>query len=326
MAIESISNNNKQNKISELRAAITRAEERGNEEKVLLLEAQLRAAEKGEKFDMDEFIVKSNSKKERPKHHVLKDMQGLTDELSNTIPEDYWTWDGIQRENLYSYENTFENFLYRLGVKTFQELVDKKAIDLHKEVKVLDLFGGAYFLDDLKNVSKIVGVRLKNIDESVTEFTKQYLKDSTDLIKLKEIIHNPKRFIIEGDLYKTKTWAEIKKNEVQRDGSGFDVMVCRPEGPFGNSRLPNIKHIKDEGTAKEEIFVSLLEKAMNMLSTEKGILFVQGPDLNTDDKILDTFWKNYVLKKQKEGYEFIFEKNNLTNYSKDFLVIRNKTS
>lgn len=322
------SSNDKKNRISELRTAIKRAEKRNDNDEVIILEAELKAIEQDQKFNKDEFLLAMARDRSRSKRHVLRDMH----DLAGFIPRsDKWNWDGMtQMEYIYSYERTFEPILSQLGIKNFQELANKKALELKKNIQVLDLFGGAYFLSDLRHVSRIIGVRLKNIDELLLDNMESDFKENksesvfekTQII-LSNLINNPKRIIIEGDLYKRKTWTKLKKDNAEHGGDGFDVVICRPEGPFRNSNVPNIENVKDEGIAREEIFAALLQRGLDILSKDGGILFTQIPNLRTNNEILNIFWKRYVLEKQKEGYEFFFGAGESTPKAGVFAVKKN---
>ncbi len=210
-----------------------------------------------------------------------------------------WTWEGFA--GVYdperSYEYTFRAILSQIGAESFQELANQRALELDRNIKVLDLFGGAYFLSNLKSISRIVGVRLTNIDDNIRD---QHRGDG-DLL---EIIDSPKRFILEGNLYKKDTW---KKLTTEGEGS-FDLIICRPEGPFQNTGFKNIEDIEDGGLQREKIFISLLERTLNLLSLEGGMLFSQIPTLNTNRDITEKFWSEFILKKKKDGYEFFFGK------------------
>lgn len=313
---------NKQNKLLELRAKIKRAEDNENEQEVLILEAELRALEKGEVFSREDFISeqiikeKNQEKLINRKHNILRNMQQIP---SHRI----WSHDGIAgiEDFRYSYEKTFYHLLDKLKVNDFQELVNKKSDQLHRKVKVLDLFGGAYFIGDLSKVSKITGVRLHDVDDELLQDPKNYQFDEY----LRGIINSSNRNIITGNLYEGKTWKAIKEQNNTSINKGFDLIVCRPEGPFRNARRDthSIKGVSDTGTSREEIFVSLLERTLNLLSNEEGMLFVQTPDLKTNPQIAQKFWEDYIKSKNTEGYKFIFDTNRKTP-DESFVVIRNK--
>jgi hypothetical protein len=327
MKLEGNLNTENQSKLAELREKIRRAEANDNEDQVLLLEAELKALEKGEVFDREEYVASQIAKKKKEeslkfrKHNVLRNMQSLN---SQDEYYDIWEYDGIRGlENpRLSYEHTFEFFLDKFNIESFQGLVDNRSKELNKKLKILDLFGGAYFIDDFKNVSQITGVRLSNPDE---EFLSIVEGDYNSEQYLRSLVENDKRNLIIGNLYSTKTWREIEKDNTSRGGGGFDLVVCRPEGPFVNAinKDISIKGVSDTGFSREEIFVSLLERALNLLSNDGGMLFTQTPDLETKQGVVKKFWEDYVKRKSLEGYEFIFDTdNNMPN--KSFVVIKNK--
>ncbi len=316
--------NSARNKISELKTDIYYAKKAKDYQRVTFLEAELEAVEQGKKFDREQFLLERVQSGSRAKHHALRDMQNVPNSV-----KDNWLWDGVyfkQYEHL-SYESTFRPILSQIGVQNFQELIDKRAIETRQNLHVLDLFGGAYFLSDLTHVTKLVGVRLKNIDEAVLtncreKYEETQLTRELDILnELTELTNNPKRTVIEGNLYKGKTWNKLKKENMENSGKGFDIIICRPEAPFRDSTVLNWEKISDDGIAKEEIFVGLLERTLELLSTNDGLLFTQIPSLNTSDEIWNIFWKRYIDKKQKEGYEFLFGSGRLTP-SKDIFAVK----
>lgn len=250
---------------------------------------------------------KPEEDKKEPKHHTLKKMQELG--VSNN---DAWYWDGLS--NVVRYEDTFHDLLGKLDYTSFEDLVEQREYERKRELNVLDLFGGAYFLRDLSSVNSITGARLANVDEEMLEdpgLGNIVLGKPGDYQILKRIIQSPKREIVEGDLYKTETWKKLQEAADQKTENGFDLIVCRPEGPFAVRSRPvnsrSIADVEDESQNREEIYVMLLEKAMNMLSPDHGLLFSQIPGLNTPSDIKKEFWNSYIKKKEAEGYVFHFD-------------------
>jgi len=250
-------------------------------------------------------------------------------------------YDGLEvhkRESKRSYEYTFQSILSQIGVEDFQELAELRASQLKREIQVLDLFGGAYFLSDLQHVSKIVGVRLGNIDRelvvkeklkaeipqilrSLFGVTEKETQDRSEI--LDDLVNNKKRLIIEGSLYQGKIWNKLF---AENKNIGFDIIVCRPEGPFGHTDEKNIKDVPDNGLSREKIFVVLLERTLRLMSEDGGLLFTQIPELKTPTKDWDEFWENYIPKKQNEGYEFLFGQGRKTPTRDAFAVRRNQSN
>ena len=296
-------------KIALLRAEISRAEKREDNEEVMILEAELRAAEKGEIFDREKFIEESKRKNKKTKHKVLREMQGLSSVVKNPT-KDRWFWDATESRDtgVFPYENSFASILNQLNITSFQELVSDRSRELKRKIQVLDLFGGAYFLADLRNISKIIGVRLKNIDELL-------INESMHGAGLDKLIDDPRRIVLEGDLYKSDIWRMLKNEK----DHGFDLIICRPGGPFGETyNSTSINDVKDTNMVKEEIFIVLMDRALKLLSPDGGMLFSQIPKLDTEQSISDKFWEKYVEDKTKEGYEFIF--GTFGNTKKTFAV------
>src|SRR3989344_6008503 len=314
-------NTEKDRKIKELRQAIARAEEQEDEEAVLILEAELRAVEQGQTFDKRSFLASRSTAKVKTKRGVLRDMK----EGSPSVENDQWFIDGILHEGIIStYEKTFRNFLDQLGVKTFSELARRKSIELGRGIRVVDLFGGAYFLTDLDNVFKIVGVRLKNTDQA---FLNNYLgaqrkvEPGTDerkiidgmLKKLRILTGNKKRKIIEGDLLSGRTWRTIKSEFSDERNPGADLVICRPAALFwipskGRNAMVQ-REEQEKGTVREEVFITLFERALKLLSQENGLLFTEIPELRTNSETEAKFWEKYVTQKREEGYKFSFSED-----------------
>ncbi len=128
--------------------------------------------------------------------------------------------------------------------------------------------------------------------------------------ELEDLVSNPKREIIEGNLYTSKSWNRIKE-KIQNETDGFDLIACRPQGPFGHFASKQTETIQDvietDSNSKEELFVMLLERTLKLLSPDGGILLTQVPVMGTKPKIAAAFWKEYLERKHAEGYEFIFE-------------------
>lgn len=205
------------------------------------------------------------------------------------------------------------------GYSSMLELVQGRAEVLGREVSALDLFGGAYFLHDLDHVSHLLGVRLKNKDEEYGEERERgagYVKWLTD---------NPKRDILEGNLYEGSTWKRIQSYEKEKDIVGFDLIVCRPQGPFGHMATNEYKSTQDVERTPENssgaVYKALLDRTLDLMSVDDGLFFLQIPVVNIDLPTVREFWKEYESAKKKEGYDFYFD-NARPELSKQVLIRR----
>ena len=283
-----------------LRARIQKAERASNEQEVLMLEAELHAAEEGKEFDRDAYMA---NRFRKTKHQALREMQNL-----KGANEDMWAWDGVYKFDTRNYNETFEKLLDKLNVESIGELVHNRAAALKRPLNVLDLFGGAYFLHDLTDVNKIIGVRLRNVDQELQKDLEE--QHALAQVELNALANDPRREILEGNLYNASTWNKLAE-KLDTDGKGFDLITCRPQGPFGHTvgqGTETILNVEEtHSSSREEIFAILLEKALNLLSPDGGILLTQTPDLGTDFKTLNEFWASYTAKKKTEGYDFFFE-------------------
>jgi len=303
------SEQSKEDKIRGLRVAIKQAEKYENENLVIRLEAELRAVEKGEEFNVNTFNKQDEQRKKlKPKHRILREMQ----EIEKVNDKDYWNWDGI--DNIKSYEHTFRSILEKLNYSDFQDLVEQREYLSKRQLHVLDLFGGAYFLKDLSSVKTITGVRLRNIDDTLLNDLDTIPHEPKYTQRLKSIVQESKRNIIEGNLYKNETWKKIIEDSKQKQRPAFDLIICRPEGPFAASGKPNTKGIsildvEDDGVAREEIYIRLLEKALSMLAVY-GLFLSQIPGIKTPPSLKEEFWKQYIPRKEKEGFKFYSDREN----------------
>jgi len=270
--------------------------------------------EQGEELERDAPIQEVDSKNlELSKREVLKKLQGLNE--IRVTGRDKWGWDGTYEDGSdKEYEASFHDLLKELGYTSFTELVKERRDALKRPVSALDLFGGAYFLPDLENISTIVGVRLGNMDHD-------YAQRSPVVSNLRD---DSRRKIIERNLYAGKTWKALSKELQEKGLDGFDVITCRPQAPFGYTKgiyAQSANDIVEEKTYfTEEIYVALLNRALSLMNPDGGLFFLQKPVLNTDEKTEEEFWKKYLEDKEKEGYEFIFDKG--TPVSSSYLLVK----
>jgi hypothetical protein len=258
------------------------------------------------------------------KHEVLRAMQGI----GNT-ENDQWQYDGVyaEEENYKTYDQTFSAVLEHVGpYQSIEELVSTKAAELQRPLTVLDLFGGAYFLGDLTDVSRIIGVRLKNEDEYNLQHPYRIARGA-DMSIVKRLVQDSRRSILEGNLYGSRAWHEL--TQIAREGHGFDLIACRPVGPFGhNLGVAGLHHsvvsVSDDALVREQIFVALLERAMNLLSVE-GFLLTQMPELDTSEIVSATFWERFILEKEKQGYKIYFDATQ-PEYSESLAIVRKEKS
>src|SRR5690606_3139784 len=119
------------------------------------------------------------------------------------------------------------------------------------------------------------------------------------LQRLARLKNHAGRTILEANLYQPETWREISD---LNNGHGFDLITCRPEGPFGRNShkdLQTIKDVESSSNRKEEILLMFLEKALKLLSPEGGTLLLQIPVVETNTQTAKEFWDNYIERKNK---------------------------
>lgn len=250
----------------------------------------------------------------RRKTEILKQMQSLQGER----PNDIWNWDGLYEpwNHERSYDYAFAGLLKETGFANFDDLVERRAAELGRPLVALDLFGGAYFLKKLDHIAHMVGVRLRNMDEA-------YVEDGPEV---EELATNPRREIIEGNLYTGETWRRIDERNTVFGAAGFDLITCRPQGPFGHTSVksPGVHLVAREQDAyhQEEIFISLLNRTLALLSPEGGLLYLQTPNLGTPEELTRDFWERLVVEKKDQGYTFFFEKRDREGVHGDRVAVR----
>lgn len=265
-----------------------------------------------------------NDEKPNKKRQKSFNTPGVLRKMQSLSVGSKWDFDGIY-DDFFSYDDkkpyeyTFNQILGKMKVENFAELAQTIFEgNESKPIRVLDLFGGAYFLTDLTDVSEIIGARLENIDakllslftyirDSYNKTLTHYENDDDDDIKkikkeLKDIekfvtlIKNTKRRLILGNLYNSKIWKKLKDEKQD----GFDLIVCRPEGPFKNSSFVSTWSMDYSGEKIGKIFYALLKRTMRLLKAN-GIAFIQFPKITMDD----FFWVKFM--NDNKEFRFTFD-------------------
>ncbi len=168
-------------------------------------------------------------------------------------------WPEDNREQggeLLSYSVAFKNLLKSQGFNDFDELVAKRR-ESGKNVAVLDLMGSANFLRMPENADFLLGVRIKKEDAK------------------------GKRKIISGNIFEKSGWQNIKQCMKNKELDSFDVIICRPEGPFINKKEPRFER------GYSLIYGKMLKEAYSILTRDQGMLFTQIPKTLTNKRLLN---------------------------------------
>ena len=220
---------------------------------------------------------------------AMKDIKAETLTHLGEVDADAWRVDGSYPIRGYDdgafYHYDFWDFIN--GSRTFKELLERRP---RGERNVLDLFGSGFFLQSTPIAfNQLIGVRLQNVDQYFVRQAERELsyggKSTQSFIDL------PNRTMIYGDLYRRKTWNEIRTTMQKRKIKSFDLITCRPEGAFNMFRMFEDK--PSSGRRLRElapIFVPLLDRAYRLLSRNDGELFTQLPRFLDEDhyKLVDS--------------------------------------
>ena len=192
----------------------------------------------------------------------------------NPIDKDEWNVDGLYGAD--GYEVVFKDLMFKeLKEKifgfSFEQWVNERKL-AGKSTHIIDLFGGAYFLDDFTNIDSILGVRLKNLDKKI-EHDYILKGNETALKRLRSIITSLKRSIIEANLLDNMSWNKINSHLLERGTKKADLIIVRP--------IAGVKKQIDRYDLSEEkaqFMFQFLKRMYNLLSHDDGILLIHFTD------------------------------------------------
>ena len=191
-----------------------------------------------------------------------------------------WGYDGVY-EGIGSwagYSHEMREGLGKLGCETFDELVEVLGKELGRKPNVIDLMGGAYFLEEPENVNTLTGIRIHDKDSEYLEVYKDSDKNRAKL--LKKIVEAPNRQVVEADILSNKGWKAVEEADMPK----ADLLVCRPMGPF------DVKHAtaevwEENVAAYAGLYSSLFKRMLNLVNKENGLIFTEVPDIYLDKEI-----------------------------------------
>lgn len=190
------------------------------------------------------------------------------------------------------------------GWQSFIESVRARCGTTH----MLDLMGGAYCVppDTLEQMDSLTGLRLEDISLAYKEKLagneqgwKRVLEKHPDHQQfalfasaakkehetLEKIEASPNRSCVYGDIWKDDTWRRLRARMDENHIPSFDIIFCRPVGPFVNDNIfPNQMPV-DRHLEYEAGFAKLLLKATNLVNIKGGVLLTQIPELFTSESI-----------------------------------------
>jgi hypothetical protein len=193
-----------------------------------------------------------------------------------------WEFDGIpySPDAWDSYNHEMRDGLNMLGCKTFDQLVGKLNNKLRHKPNVVDLMGGAYFLEDPEKTFTLTGIRIHDKDRDFNEI----YKDGTDDFsrRFRKIIQSPNRKVFEADVLSNEGWATIRHNLPLAD-----LLVCRPVGPFDNRNSLGDRF--DNPNAYAGLYISLFKRMLGLVNKKSGVIFTEVPDVYSDGELKKFF-------------------------------------
>lgn len=191
-----------------------------------------------------------------------------------------WEYDGVY-EGIGSwagYSHEMREGLGNWDCETFDELVEVLEKKLGRKPNVIDLMGGAYFLDKPENTNTLTGIRIHDKDEEYLEAFKD--SDRSDAKIIKRIIKTPNRKVIEADILSNKGWRTIEEADIPK----ADLLVCRPMGPF-DVRHATAEVWEENLTVYAGLYSSLFKRMLKLVNKEDGLIFTEAPDIYSDEEI-----------------------------------------
>lgn len=201
--------------------------------------------------------------------------------LAGLDREYFWDYDGpiAQYGMADAAEANFGKFLS--PDETFKDRVASRP---DGERSVLEAFGGAYCIIDLSAVENIVGIRLQQVDNVYLEQLHKQEDSSSWLAAkipiLESLMANPKREVVEGNLYRRSAIRALDRVMERRDIDAFGLVVCRPQGAFDHRNVwPHVFDFQERSDLFGPIFLPLLDRLYRRLSSNDGELFTQVPQV-----------------------------------------------
>ncbi len=169
-----------------------------------------------------------------------------------------------------SYEQTFSSFLKELGYTTFDELLQSRYTKTGQMQSVLDLMAPVSSL-----VERLAKTDYCGTTSAVTYRERRGAETMTSTELSRNDIHP-----FYGDILGRKVWRKLERLREEKDMPGFDLIVCRPSGPF-----------RETIYMKPLIFSHSLARAYELLNPDNGILMTQLPPMSYDQDGFD--WEDF---------------------------------
>lgn len=194
-----------------------------------------------------------------------------------------WDFDGVSwgPEHFMSYDHEMREGLSIFGCKAFDELVVSLGKKLGRKPKVIDLMGGAYFVEHPENTDTIVGIRIHPKDEVYLEVSKAFREERRLLYE--RIIGAKNRRVVDADVLSGSGWKTIQSEKMAL----ADLLVCRPVGPFDDKRA--MASQLDNPMTYAGLYVSLFKRMLKLVNRKDGIIFCEIPDIYSEAEAKDFF-------------------------------------
>jgi len=186
--------------------------------------------------------------------------------------KDAWTTDSyIERYKEKSYDSTFKEALRSTGARNITEFLKKKKAG-GQGTNCLDLMGSAIYPNSANYIDSAIGVRIKESDTYLKSIANIVSPDSTKDIEAS--FEHEKRRVIEGNMFSRKTVNDIKHVMEETDIPSFDLITCRPDGPFRTKALEKMEIVDNDSLAA--YYAVQLKRYASLLS-DNGMMLVQVP-------------------------------------------------
>lgn len=224
-----------------------------------------------------------------------------------------WTFDGVPEtpDHWMGYNFELAKGLGMFKCSTFDQLVKKLTNHLCQKPNVLDLFGGAYFLDFPQQANTVIGVRIHDKDQENLE---GFDRRDTYSARVQRIILSPNRKVIEADLLTEEGWNSLST------APKTNLLVCRPVGLFDARHC--MASVHDSPSDYTDLYVWLFNQALRLLS-QNSLFFTEIPDIFEDEKIYKFFsQKDSDLKSKTTIFEVGCRDYDFAGYKRRYAVIR----
>ncbi|MDC0449187.1 hypothetical protein OAL67_01105 [bacterium] len=200
-------------------------------------------------------------------HRSLIGQANGTEEIN-----DAWTTDGYTpTRNEKSYDSSFAEVLKSGGYRSIAQFLERrkeKGLSTH----CLDLMGSAIYPRAAGHIDSAIGVRIKNSDEYLKG--QALLNYPNSVGDINEVFGHNNRHIVEGNVFSRRTVRSIERTMKEMGISGFDLITCRPDGPFR-------KHTTEKTIAEDEDSIAAyyavqLQRYATLLN-EGGVMLIQVP-------------------------------------------------